>query len=78
MKYYRNLGEVERDIEISKLRADIEQEKLKLRANAVKRSFSRQSLLQNLFMETGKRISFAAVINALRPRRERKRAKGRS
>jgi len=77
MNYYRNLKDVERDIEISKLKADIEEEKLKLRVAKVKQAFSGRSLVRNAFTNPGSKLSFFSLINAYMKRRKRRRAKGR-
>jgi len=72
MPYYKNIEEIERDIEILKLKNQIEEEKLKLRWFQIKEDLAPKNLFQNFISGASKSISAFQLLNSfLRKRRKR-------
>lgn len=64
-EYYNNIEEIERDIEILKLKTEIQEEKIKLRIQHLKADLAPKTLFQDLLLETTKGISALGIIRRL-------------
>lgn len=63
MSYYKNIAEIERDIEILELKNQIEEEKIKLRFYQIKEDLSPKTLARNFILGATKRFSALKILN---------------
>lgn len=71
-KVYKSLDEVDGDLKILKLKADIEEEKIKLNFNQIKEELHPKNLLTDLFGQVTRATLFGNLINRLSPKKKRK------
>lgn len=69
MKTYKNIQEVDKDLSIFKLRADIEEEKLKFHAAQLKEELSARALVVDLIPSFIKRFVFKKIIGRFKKKR---------
>ncbi len=62
MGFYKSIEEIEKDIEILKLKSDIQEEKLKLRMYHAKEDLAPQNLFRELLAQTSIGISVIKLI----------------
>lgn len=65
MSYYKSIEEIERDIEILKLKSQIEEEKMKIRFYQMKEDLSPRNLFGNLFADASKGIAIFRVLRSV-------------
>lgn len=63
--YYKNLLEVEKDIQILQLKNEIQEEKIKLRLGQMKQDLSPQNLFQDVFANAAKGITVFKILRNL-------------
>lgn len=65
MSYYKNIEEIERDIEILNLKSQIEEEKMKIRFYQMKEEMAPRNLFANLFADASKGIAIFKIVRSL-------------
>lgn len=63
--YYKNLLEVEKDIQILQLKNEIQEEKIKLKLGQMKQDLSPQNLFQDVFANASKGIMAFKILRNL-------------
>lgn len=63
MSYYNNVKEIEKDIEILKLKNQIEEEKIKLRFHQMREDLSPKTLTRNFILGATKSFSGLKILN---------------
>jgi len=70
MGFYKSIEEIERDIEILKLKSSIQEEKIKLRMYQTKEDLAPQNLFKDLLAQTSIGISIFKIIRQVLKRRK--------
>lgn len=72
MSYYKNIEQIDRDIEILKLKNQIEEEKIKLRFHQVKEDLNPKTIVSDLISNATKSFSILKILTSFIGGRRRK------
>lgn len=72
MSYYKNVEEIERDIEILKLKSQIQEEKLKIQFYQMKEDLTPSNLFRNIFADASRGIAIIKIVHSIYKRLRRK------
>ncbi len=72
MKYYKSIRELDRDLDILKLKTEIEQEKVKLHFGELKQSLSPKTMLSGIVPQVAKGFVLKKVFDKFRRKKKRK------
>lgn len=72
MNYYKNLKEVNKDLQVQKLKVDIAEEKINLEINKLKDSLKPQAIGKSLFTEIIKFISIKKLFDRIRGKKRKR------